>query len=124
MEDFSGNNTDFTMNFIPKMDREMLVKGYQRIVETIYSPKTYYERVLTFLKEYTPEKAPTVHLNIRYIMAFFRSVIRLGIIGKERRYYWRLIFWSLFKSPKTFPLAVTLSIYGFHFRKVFERTSS
>ena len=123
MEDFSGNNTDFTMNFIPKMDREMLVKGYQRIVETIYSPKTYYERVLTFLKEYTPEKAPTVHLNIRYIMAFFRSVIRLGIIGKERRYYWRLIFWSLFKSPKTFPLAVTLSIYGFHFRKVFERTS-
>ncbi|MHB1407406.1 MAG: B12-binding domain-containing radical SAM protein, partial [Desulfitobacteriaceae bacterium] len=123
MEDFSGNNTDFTMNFIPKMDREMLVKGYQRIVETIYSPKTYYERVLTFLKEYTPEKPPTVHLNIRYIMAFFRSVIRLGIIGKERRYYWKLIFWSLFKSPKTFPLAVTLSIYGFHFRKVFERTS-
>lgn len=123
MEDFSGNNTDFTMNFIPKMDREMLVKGYQRIVNTIYSPKTYYERVLTFLKEYTPEKPPVVHLNVRYIMAFFRSVIRLGIIGKERRYYWKLIFWTLFKAPKTFPLAVTLSIYGFHFRKVFEKTS-
>lgn len=123
MEDFSGNNTNFTMNFIPKMDREILVKGYQRIVDTIYSPKTYYERVLTFLKEYTPEKPPMVHLNVRYIMAFFRTVIRLGIIGKERRYYWKLIFWSLFKSPKNFPLAVTFSIYGFHFRKVFERTS-
>ena len=123
MEGFSGNNTDFSMNFIPKMDRGMLVKGYKRIVDTIYSPKKYYERVLTFLKEYTPEKPPNVHVNFRYIMVFFRSVVRLGIIGKERRYYWRLILWSLFKCPEVFPLAVTLSIYGYHFRKVFERTS-
>lgn len=122
-EDFSGNNTDFTMNFIPKMDREILVKGYKRIVDTIYSPKTYYERVLTFLKEYSPAKPPAIHLNVRYTMAFIRSIISLGVIGKERRYYWKLIFWSLFKRPRVFPLAVTFSIYGFHFRKVFERTS-
>lgn len=122
-EDFSGNNTDFTMNFIPKMEREVLVKGYKRIVDTIYSPKIYYERVLTFLKEYSPAKPPAIHLNARYLMAFIRSIFRLGVIGKERRYYWKLIFWSLFKRPRVFPLAVTFSIYGFHFRKVFERTS-
>lgn len=33
----------------------------------------------------------------------------------------RLVFWSLFRKPKLLPMAVTFSIYGFHFRKTFER---
>ena len=123
LEEFSGNNTDLTMNFIPKMDREVLVKGYNKIVATIYSPGKYYERIRVFLKEYNPAKSAALPLDFRYIMAFVQSVIRLGIIGKERRYYWRLILWSLFKRPRVFPLAVTLSVYGFHFRKVFEKTA-
>ena len=120
LKDFTGDNTDFSMNFIPKMDRETLVKGYQRIVNTIYSPNRYYERILVFLKEYNPMASATGPLSLSHIAAFFKSMIRLGIIEKERTYYWRLIFWSLLKRPKVFPLAVTLSIYGYHFRKVFE----
>ena len=30
------------------------------------------------------------------------------------------IFWSLFKHPYKFPLAITFSIYGYHFRKANE----
>ncbi len=123
LENFTGDNTDFTMNFIPKMDKSQLVNGYKNIVDSIYSPKKYYERVLIFLKEYKVEKYGTMHLQFIHILAFIKSVIRLGIIGKERVSYWKLIFWSLFKRPQTFPLAVTLSIYGFHFRKVFEHTT-
>jgi radical SAM superfamily enzyme YgiQ (UPF0313 family) len=122
VQDFSGDNTNFTINFIPKMDKEMLVNGYQWIVDTIYSPNQYYERVLTFLKEYNPVRFAPAHLGFNQILAFFKSVFHLGILGRERRHYWRLIFWSLFKRPEVFPLAVTLSIYGFHFRKVFKRT--
>ncbi len=48
--------------------------------------------------------------------------VRLGIIGKERYQYWKLFFWSLFRRPRLFPLAITLAIYGFHFRKVFRST--
>ena len=54
-------------------------------------------------------------------MAFFRSIVRLGIIGKERLQYWNLLFWTLFNRPKLFPQAVTLAIYGYHFRLVYER---
>jgi len=36
-----------------------------------------------------------------------------------RLYYWKLIFWS-FRKPRCFHLAVTLAIYGFHFRTMFE----
>jgi hypothetical protein len=48
-------------------------------------------------------------------------VVRLGIIGRERFQYWKLFFWSLFTRPRLLPLALTLSIYGYHFRRVFKR---
>ena len=38
-----------------------------------------------------------------------------------RRHYWKLIFWAL-RRPRHLPLAVTLAIYGFHFRKTFAAT--
>ena len=51
----TGNNTDGSTNFTPKMGRETLTNGYKHILNTIYAPKPYYERVKTFLKEYKPK---------------------------------------------------------------------
>ena len=62
-----------------------------------------------------------VSLDFRHILAFFRSVLYLGIIGKERVHYWRLLFWTQFRRPRLLPLAITLAIYGHHFRKVYEQ---
>ena len=45
----SGDNTDGTINFIPKMDKEVLISGYREIVRTIYSPRYFYQRVCRFL---------------------------------------------------------------------------
>ena len=121
-DDFSGDNTNLTMNFIPKMNPGNLINGYKKIIGTIYSPKHYYERVMTFLKEYRPKiRAGSLrHFEFNDVMALFKSVLRLGILGKERLYYWKLLIWSAFRRPSLFPMAVTLSIYGFHYRKVFE----
>lgn len=115
----TGDNTDFSINFIPIMNMDALLSGYKTILKTIYSPKHYYARVKTFLKGYHPGPARGRHLRINYVMAGFKSAVRLGIIGKERFQYWKLFFWSLFRRPRLFPLAITLAIYGFHFRKVF-----
>jgi radical SAM superfamily enzyme YgiQ (UPF0313 family) len=117
---FSGDNTDFSMNFVPKMNREALLKGYKSVVKKIYSPKQYYARVMNFMKAYNPTQAKVVRINFADIRALFKSIVRLGVLGKERIYYWRLFFWSLFRKPKLFPLAITFSIYGFHFRRIFE----
>jgi hypothetical protein len=92
-------------------------------VATIYSPKYYYERVRRFLKSFNGSGAAGDNLTLTNILAFFKSVVRLGIIGRERRYYWRLLFWSLFRRPAMFATAVRLSIYGYHFRKVYENFS-
>jgi radical SAM superfamily enzyme YgiQ (UPF0313 family) len=121
MKSPTGDNTDFSINFVPKMKTELLLSGYRKILHTIYSPKHYYARVKKFLKEYHPSKARGGRLQLSHLKALVRSVVRLGIIGRERFQYWKLFFWSLFRRPRLLPLAITLSIYGFHFRKVFAR---
>jgi hypothetical protein len=76
--------------------------------------------VRNFLREYQP--GPTVvRLEWQEFLAFFRSIYWLGMRSKEPAEYWRLFFWALFKQPKKFALAITLTIYGFHFSKVFEQ---
>lgn len=115
----SGDNTDGTTNIVPVMSLNTLREGYERIVRSIYAPGSYYQRVRTFLRSYaTPKvKAP---MELQYKLAFFRSVLRLGIVGKERLQYWKLLLWTTFRRPRLVPLAVTLSIYGYHFRKIYE----
>ena len=120
LKDISGNNTDLTMNFIPKMNYEALVKDYKRIISTIYAPKHYYKRVRTFLREYKPLQKKAFRINMRDFRPLIGSIIRLGIIGRERYQYWKLFIWTIFRRPRLLPLAITLAIYGFHFRKVFE----
>jgi hypothetical protein len=96
-----------------------LEAGYRRLLKGIYEPKHFYERVKTFLSVYTPALAP-VKIHAEEIAAFFSSLWRLGIFGKERREYWKLFFWTLARYPKKFALAITFAIYGYHFRKVNE----
>jgi len=117
----TGDNTDLSMNFVPKMSYEKLITGYRQIIETIYSPKHYYARVKRFMKDFRPTQKKVVQLRYSYWKAGLKSVFILGMLRKERFYYWRLVFWSLFRRPKLLPMAVTFSIYGFHFRKIFER---
>ena len=121
LKDSTGNNTDFSINFIPKMNRDTLISGYKSILSTVYSPKCYYERIKTFLRDYTYPQKRIFTLTPSNLYAFFKSMIFLGIAGKERFHYWRLLLWTIFRRPRLLPLAVTFSIYGFHFRKIFEK---
>jgi radical SAM superfamily enzyme YgiQ (UPF0313 family) len=119
-EQSSGDNVDGTTNIIPHMSLETLREGYQHILQHIYAPRHYYQRVKTFLQEYQPTRVVRAAPNFQQLMAFFRSIVRLGIIGRERVQYWKLFFWTLFHRPKLITLAVTLAIYGYHFRTVCE----
>ena len=116
----SGNNTDGTMNFIPKMDHQKLLQGYRNIVKTIYSQKEYYERMKTFLKEYHPPAKHTVRVTYREIQAFFKSLWILGVMENGKRFFWKLIILTLLKYPGKFALSVKMAIYGYHFRRIAE----
>ena len=54
VNEFSGDNVDGSTNIVPKMGLDSLREGYGRILSHIYAPEFYYERVVTFLREYRP----------------------------------------------------------------------
>lgn len=113
----SGDNTDGSTNIVPIMDMKILKTGYTRIINTIYSPSYLYPRIQTLLKYLKPGKNPG-GVYASEIMAFIKSIYRMGIEKGEAKQYWRMVFWTLFHCPANFPLAITLSIYGYHFRTI------
>jgi radical SAM superfamily enzyme YgiQ (UPF0313 family) len=120
-QEFTGDNMDFSLNFEPKMDKKKLIDGYRNVLDTIYSPKHYYERVKTLLKEYRPRnpiKMPDINISFSLLMGLINCVWFVGIREKGRRYYWKMFMRTLFLKPRTFPMFVTLAVYGYHFRKV------
>jgi len=120
--DFAGDNTDCSINFIPKMQSATLLDGYKHILDTIYSPRQYYARVSAFLKEYKPQrKVRASRIQSHHIEGLVKAIWFLGIREKGRRYYWKLMFLTLLKHPQSFPLSVSLSVFGYHFRKVAEK---
>jgi len=121
IKNFTGNNTDCSLNFIPKMNYDTLMSGYKRILNTIYSPKGYYERVSNFLDEYKPIAGRAVGLEFDHIKAFIRVMWILGFKENGRRHYWRFLVKTIFKRPRFFTISITMAIYGFHFRKVVEQ---
>jgi radical SAM superfamily enzyme YgiQ (UPF0313 family) len=112
----SGNNSDGTTNFLPRMDIQALRDGYRNLLETIYAPGPYYRRVRTFLREFHPPKV-ALQFNPKALVAFVRSAVALGVFGRERFHYWPLLVWTLFRRPLLLQMAVRLAIYGHHFRR-------
>jgi len=118
--DMTGDNTDSSINFTPKMEYNALIKGYKRVVNTIYSPKHYYDRVLQYLKQTERAQQPkSDRINLKDVLPFFKSVFKLGVVGKERRFYWKLLFHTLFRNRASLQSAITFAIYGYHFRKTY-----
>lgn len=115
----TGNNTDTFLNYVPLMNPQILIAGYQNLIRTIYSPDYFYARLLTFLKDYRSFEQSQFSLpQWRDIKALFRSMFLLGIVGRERVHYWKVFFWSLLMKPRLFPLTIAMAIYGYHFRNV------
>ena len=121
LDRWNGDNTSNAMNFIPKMDRNILEKGYREVIRGVYGGQAFYERVKNFLADFNPGVKNKNKVNFRKLMAFFKSILIIGIFDSNRRYYWRLFFWSLFHRRELFPMAITYSIYGYHYKKSYAK---
>jgi len=122
LKDMSGDNMDFSINFIPKMNHVTLINGYKHILNTIYSPKQFYERIKIFLKEFKPQKSKGGRqIQFYQLRGFIKSIWSLGIKENGRRDYWKFFVSTLLRHPRSFPLSMSLAVYGFHFRKVVEK---
>ena len=116
-EGFSGDNGDGETNIIPKMDSSILRKGYVDLVRQLFEPASVYQRIDTLLQHHHPQKAP-VRLTWTEMKAFFRTMIWIGVQSDARWYYWRLFIKIVFTHPARLPLAITMTVYAYHFNKM------
>jgi radical SAM superfamily enzyme YgiQ (UPF0313 family) len=117
-----GNNTDCNLNFIPHMDATRLVEGYRSVMKRIYSRDAYYERAKLLLSRCRPTN--TGRLTFINLRAILSSVVRQGIIGKGQISYWKFMLTTLTRYPRSFGVAMTLAVKGYHFQIITERLIS
>ncbi|MFN0122141.1 MAG: B12-binding domain-containing radical SAM protein [Blastocatellia bacterium] len=117
----TGNNTDGTLNFIPRMDAGRLLAGYRQIMRTLYDPRNYYRRALSSLAR-TGLKTPVpLHRDFLHdALAFARLLLTLGLRDAARREFWRYFYRALLDHPQHFATAMRLAAIGYHLRKLTE----
>jgi radical SAM superfamily enzyme YgiQ (UPF0313 family) len=108
-----GNNTVSDLNFIPRMDAQQLLDGYNRILQTIYNPREYFQRASAFLSQLgSGSRSPLVFSDV---LALGRSLWRQGLLSNYRGEYWKFIAQSVRQHRHHFSKAITLAIMGHHF---------
>ena len=112
----TGENTSISLNFIPVLTREKLLAGYQEIMRELYSPKDYYARINTFIRNYHP--CIKSRITGKDVVAAIKSAWYIGILSHARFLYWKLLIRTCFKKIKAVPIAIELAIYGLHFEKI------
>jgi radical SAM superfamily enzyme YgiQ (UPF0313 family) len=116
-----GNNTSDSLNFVPKMDPARLVDGYRSILQTIYNSGEYYERALECLKRVSGGGPEQNHYSLMDgLLALSRIVVKLGLLDRERREFWRFFHRCIIEHREDFAHSMRLAAMGYHFRKLNE----
>lgn len=114
---FSGDNGDGSTNVIPRMDIRALKSGYQALVRKLFQPDEVYMRIQVLLDHFQTKTAP-VALTWTEIKALVRTIFWIGMVKETASHYWKLIFSTLKKYPSKLPLAITMTVYAYHFRRI------
>ena len=101
------------------MSAQRLLDGYRSILERIYAPDAYYERVRRFLDRYHPTNR--TRRSLSEYLAFCRSVVKQGMLGNARASYWMFLIDAATRYRHAFGTAITLAIMGYHFNAVTEK---
>src|SRR5262249_55379881 len=119
--DATGNNTDASLNFVPRMDVEDLVAGYKQILRTTYSPAESYQRAwdcLVRVKQDTPE--PDGDNWFTNLINLGRPLFTLGTKDRARRHFWKFLGRTFLSHRDRLLDAIALAGMGYHFRIITE----
>ena len=110
------------LNFIPKMGRQRLLDGYKTLLDRLFAPEPYYQRVLAFLEHYRPNPLlPARFPTHRERLAVLKILFALGFKEPGRRAFWSFRGRLLWRHPQSFPLGITMAAQGFHYRFITHR---
>ena len=111
LKDFTFSEGDTNVRI--KMGDQALYAGFYKLVSNLYTPEAAYRRILQFFKDYHPPKLeqpipakPTVAMLLQALMI----ILKVGYWYRERRYFWKLIFWTMLNKPKLMDQAIFYAV--------------
>jgi radical SAM superfamily enzyme YgiQ (UPF0313 family) len=100
-------------NFTPALDEAVLLRGYAGLLRQLYSPIAYYGRCGELID--TLGGSPRVARGaVDDALAFVRAVLRVGVLGRHRRHFWRLVRRGVRRGFAGLRKAVVLAVKGEH----------
>jgi hypothetical protein len=112
-------------NFVTKLDPDVLMNGYKRIMRTIYTPRAYFDRVLSVVDRMVTHYQPNLHTKLSTPLkigaATLMSIIIQGIFSSYRKEYWRFMWILVTRYRKKYVIGLMNGIVGHHFIKYTNR---
>jgi radical SAM superfamily enzyme YgiQ (UPF0313 family) len=110
-----GSNTEnLELNFRPRMDADLLRKGYRRVLENLYSPRRYFARCLELLVRLKRGKASCRRVRLMEWRAVCHSLLR-QTFTRYGLAYWSYLLEGLARRPLMASEIVALAVKGHHF---------
>lgn len=111
--------TEGDTNIIPVMDPVELYEGFIEVIDHIYTPEGSYQRLINFFETYRfPQNTIKIkeRLSFAQVKMALLIIYRLGIADSNRKYFWKLIRWSLSNNRKMLDKAFfySIMIYQMH----------
>jgi radical SAM superfamily enzyme YgiQ (UPF0313 family) len=114
----SGDQFD-RPNFVPTCDELELLRGYRDLLAELFSDEAFYGRCRLHLAE---ARLPAKAAVPGALATLWRAVRDIGLLGRRRRHFWRLVTGALPRGVPAMARAVTLAVMGEHMIRYTEET--
>lgn len=107
------------LNFITSRPRLDVLKDYKKVINYIYNPVRYYERIATTCINLKPANKykPNIQKLLNSLKAFSKVCLKVGFNKTTGWLYWKTLLTVISKNPKGIEAAVNLAAMFIHFQK-------
>jgi hypothetical protein len=114
----SGNNVDIALNFVPELDRDVLIDGYRKVLASLYGPdlRSYFARCRTLVARLGRWPRPQRGPSRAELLALLRS-LRLQLFSRQGPAYAAFLAHTLLTRPMGLAKAIRLAIKGLHLQR-------
>ncbi|MDX1389892.1 MAG: DUF4070 domain-containing protein, partial [Acidobacteriota bacterium] len=113
-ENFTGDQFGLT-NVITKMSSSQMIRGYRKVLETVYHPEVYFQRCRENLARWKPVPGSARKLGLRDLRTAWRAVVGQGFASSYRRAYWSFLRWVARHHPAKLGRAIAQAAAGHHY---------
>lgn len=113
------------LNFVTTRDRVEIYQEYKKLIEGLYGPKVYMDRVLDMARRVKANYRHQLSLNefSRSLRGLVRTAWKMSWNPRVRKYYWRNFFQSARLGMYRFDLAQRMASMYLHFEPITDKIS-